>query len=302
MKINGRGIEYGVCHVVADVKESIVLLIERTCGLGSQEARELVELGAVYLNDRRVVSEGLEVKSGDRVRIHTDPRRFSRPIDLASRVVYENSDFLLANKPPGIPTHALTDNKLENLITFLEEFRKEKLYITHRLDIETSGLVILARTKEAQQKLNDDIKARSIKRIYCAYVEKPVPPGEYVHFMCPSPKAPKTVSRLESAGWLKCSLHVLNCSQANAAEARQNTGCLPSFASIFKLEIELETGRSQQIRAQLAELGAPIIGDKNYGGSNCAVGSLNRAIGLQAYALVIGDRKFFVPRSAEAGF
>lgn len=294
MKIDGRGKEYGVHHIVADRRESIVLLIEHTSGVEHEEARKLIELGAVYLNDRRVGAEDQVVHSGDRIRIHSDPRRFNRPLDLERRLVYEDSNFILVNKPPGIPTHALTDNKRENLIAFLEADRKEKLYITHRLDIETSGLVIFARTKEAQLKLNGGLKDRSIKRVYRAYVGKPVAPGEYVHFMSPSPKAPKTVSQLELAGWQKCSLRVLQCHQADETETHQNTGCLPLSGPVFRLEIELQTGRSQQIRAQLAQLGAPIIGDKNYGGSPCCDGSLNRAIGLQAYSLVVEGRTFLV--------
>ncbi|HVK60325.1 MAG TPA: pseudouridine synthase [Bdellovibrionales bacterium] len=239
-------------HSQAPRSQSILEFLEEEVSLSIERAKELLWLGAVYVDGQRVCDPNTVVGEASDIRVHTEPRRFKIP-SLASRIVQKHSDFYVVDKPSGVPTHGLVDNLRENLIAKMSEELGEKLFITHRLDVETSGLLIIACNSEAQARINAKIAAKEIQRFYRARVERPVSLGRHVHYLEQSPKAPKRVSRVERPGWLRCELEVLSCTEIENAQ--------------YELEIELFTGRSQQIRAQLADLGAPIVGDARYGSS-----------------------------------
>lgn len=276
-----RGFSYGVRHCEVAAPSTLVDFVSREIlreGL-SMTALELIELGSVYVNDERSLSPSRALLAGDRVRIHTRPRRYPQPHDLLSRVVSEDADVLIVDKPAGLPVHGLVDNINENLISYLEDLRGGTLFITHRLDVETSGLVLLAKNPEAQARLNRAFAEGTVKRTYAAYVTSPVPVGSHVHYMEPTPTAPKNVIAEAREGWARCSLEVLSCEELSGPtsslsegrttwsirNANAESNVAPSLDHLFRLEISLQTGRPQQIRAQLAAVGAPIIGDTSYG-------------------------------------
>ncbi len=292
-----RGYSYGVRHLEVSTPGSTVLdFVSRA--LLREEASlspiDLIELGSVYVNDERSLSVGRVLSVGDHVRIHTRPRRYPQPADLASRIVSEDDDVLVFDKPAGLPVHALVDNVSENLISYLENLRGGSLFITHRLDVETSGLVVLAKTATAQAKLNRAFAEGTVKRTYAAYTLAPVTLGRHVHYMEPSPKAPKHVSPIATEGWAHCSLDVLCCDELSAETSvisegrttwttRAESEPSPVLPRVYRMEIALQTGRPQQIRAQLAALGAPIIGDSSYGSPIQLVDESSRsAIALRA--------------------
>jgi len=268
-----RGFSYGVRHCEVTRPSSLVDFVSREILREelAMTALELIELGSVYVNDERSLSPSRPLLVGDRVRIHTKPRRYPQPIDLLSRIVSEDSNVVIVDKPAGLPVHALVDNIKENLISYLEDLRGGTLFITHRLDVETSGLVLLAKNAETQARLNRAFAEGTVKRTYAAYVTSPVAPGTYVHFMEPSPTAPKKVSAEAREGWSRCSLEVLSCEELSGETSVISEGRTTwsfnehKLSQVFRLEISLQTGRPQQIRAQLAELGSPIIGDVSYG-------------------------------------
>lgn len=298
-----RGFSYGVRHVqglsgltlLAFVDGELTREMMRNREPAPLTALELIELGSIYVNDERCLNSARLLLETDRVRIHTRPRRYPQPKNLIDRIVSETDDILTVDKPAGLPVHALVDNIKENLISYLEDLRGGALFITHRLDIETSGLVLLAKTQEAAARLNRSFADGTIKRTYAAYVTNAVPIGEHLHFMEPSPKAPKKVDFVEHAGWQKCGLTVLSCEErvgetSLLTEAR-TTWSLgdSSVARVFRLEIQLQTGRPQQIRAQLAALGSPIIGDESYGSPFrlTDLDNAKRAVALRATNIVI---------------
>lgn len=272
-----RGFSYGVRHTVA-APGTLLEHVDRFRERSELTALELIELGAVYVGPSRAMNPSLRLAGGESVRIHTRPRRYPQPDDLLNRIVEENDDVLVVDKPAGLPVHALVDNINENLISYLEALRGGTLLITHRLDVETSGLVVLAKNAAAQARLNRAFADGTVKRTYAAFVERSVAAGSYVHYMEPSPRAPKLVSPEPHEGWQECRLEVLSCEVLSGPTSLLNEGrttwslsrpaesalggTLPAYA---RLEIRLGTGRPQQIRAQLAALGAPIVGDANYG-------------------------------------
>ena len=274
-----RGYSYGVRHFDVSVSSTLIDFVSRAILTESGEltALELIELGAVYVNDERSLASSRALEIGDRVRIHTRPRRYPQPLDLLSRIVSEDEDVVLFDKPAGLPVHGLVDNINENLISYLEELRGGTLFITHRLDVETSGLVLLAKNAAAQARLNRAFADGSVKRTYAAYTLSPVPLGVHIHYMEPSPRAPKTVSALPAEGWAHCSLEVLCCEEMTgttsvisegrttwSAQSIELAATAPVIERVYRNEIILQTGRPQQVRAQLAALEASIIGDVTY--------------------------------------
>jgi|GEM_PF-2786504 len=310
--IQGRGADYGVLHIRAINAQSLAQMVSLAGKVSMALAVELVELGAVYVNEIRTMIALTGLVQGDRVRAHLAPRRFDCKSELLSRLgnafagmrSIESLDgrvqlppYVIVDKPAGLPSHAQVDNAKENLISLLEsEIKpqwgsKVKLLITHRLDIETSGLLILALNAEAQRRINQDLQAKMITRRYYAWVEEPVEPGNYRHFMEPSRGAPKTVTLAPQAGWLECSLSILSCEPGEGVlKECELAGPAPLLSVVesrrfWRLTVELQTGRSQQIRAQLAHIGSPILGDRAYGSKYFFTGSFasGAAIALRAF-------------------
>ncbi len=297
-----RGYSYGVRHLVANESLTLLDFVDRQLALEGERpeltALELIELGSIYVNDERCLNVARALEANDSVRIHTKPRRYSKPAELMNRIVSETDDVLIVDKPAGLPVHALVDNIKDNLISFLEEARGGHLFITHRLDVETSGLLLLAKNPAAQTRLNKGFADGTIKRVYAAYTEAAVSLGGHIHFMEPTPTAPKKVDTDSREGWLHCSLTVLSCERQMAAtnvitEGRTTWQISDAVGDFFRLTIELATGRPQQIRAQLAALGAPILGDVKYGSPLTVIDSETEktAVALRAIHVIENSRE-----------
>ncbi len=234
-------------------------LIDKPSELLSLASQNLIDLGSVYINHTRA-NQNLKLKEGDYLRVHTQPKRYPvGKIDWNQLTIYEDRDLMIIDKPYGIPVHPTLDNALENVLVAMRKFKGQELFHTHRLDIGTQGVLILAKNLPTQAKINEAFMRKEIKKFYVAQTENPVNVGRHVHYMMPSARAPKILSREEQPNWKKCELVVTSNVWERATLDDSNGG---SYTS----EIELITGRSHQIRAQLAFEGSPIIGDSLYKG------------------------------------
>ncbi len=221
--------------------------------INSENFKTLLKLGAIYVNNERQTKDKF-IPQNSLFRVHIKPRRFNCNFDWKSLIIFENDFFLVLNKPAGIPSHPSIDNVIENALTQTSLARGYPLFVTHRLDTLTSGLIVFGKKSSFVSHFNIQLQKRSIKKHYVALVESQREfPKRLTHYMDPSPGTPKKLSDDTVAGWSVCELEIV---------AQKKISQNPNLTW---LKLNLLTGRTHQIRAQLSFLNAPIQGDKLYG-------------------------------------
>lgn len=249
-QIHSQGFEYGVKHFNSPKSGSLTEIISEVLTLQPQEVDFLIQLGSVYVSGKRAQPNDQALES-THIRVHTKPRRYNVDHDWKSRIVFEHQDFIVLNKPNNIPSHPSVDNQIENSLTQLSMAIDKKLFITHRLDTLTEGLIVYGKNSEFVNSFNIQLQKKLITKKYVALVETTKTlPTHLVHYMEPSPRAPKKVSQVAQEGWDFCELKI------------EQQKILDRYSWI---KINLLTGRTHQIRSQVSEVGAPIVGDKLYG-------------------------------------
>ena len=236
-----------------EAPRSLIEFLIHQAGLSRDRSLELLGRGGIYVNQKREQRADRALSESDIVRVHFYPRRFDLKTN-PPRILHQFTDFIIVMKPRGVPVHSTVDNTEENAVAYFERELGRKLFVTHRLDMGTRGILVVGLTAHFQKTFNRLLAEKQVTKKYRALVEKPLGTGTYVHWMQDTPRAPKTLALEEQSGWQRCELRVESC-----------TG----RGSLFEIEIALITGRTHQIRAQLSFMGAPIVGDKFYGSSKC---------------------------------
>lgn len=248
--VSSHGFEYGVKHFINPKSGYLVAIAAEILEKSEPELNELLKLGAIYVGNLRQNTNAL-IEASQTIRVHTKPRRFFCAYEWKERIVYECEDFVVLNKPSGLPSHPSVDNIIDNALTQLSQSLAIPLFITHRLDTLTEGLIVYAKNLSFVKEFNQRIQNRLVEKKYVALTETTQSlPAKLIHYMEPSPRAPKKVSSIASLGWAICELHIL--------DQKKIDDCM-------WIRIDLLTGRTHQIRSQLAEMQAPIKGDTMYG-------------------------------------
>lgn len=167
-------------------------------------------------------------------------------------ICYEDEHLLVVNKPPGMNTHAPSPYAGEGIYDWLRhrEPRWASLAIIHRLDKDTSGLILFSKTAEANHSLTQQFTERRVRKIYTLLTDRAVPKDEFV-----------VKSTLVRAG----ERYVSRPAHAGGAEAQTRFRVLRREGAVTTLHAEPITGRTHQIRVHAADAGIPIVGDRLYG-------------------------------------
>lgn len=182
----------------------------------------------------------------------------SQSRQLPLKVLYEDNHLIAVFKPHRVPTQGDRGGDL-NLLDMTKHYLKERyqkpgnvfLGMVHRLDRPVAGVVIFAKTSKAASRLSESIRLKEVEKTYHALVEGKVEgEAELVHYVKAQETKPVEIQKEMFP-------------QAKKALLRYR--CLKTQAATSLLEISLITGRKHQIRAQLASIGHPIVGDKKYG-------------------------------------
>ncbi len=220
-----------------------------------------IRSGHIRVNSQ-VVKPGYKLRAGDVILVHI-PRKqensfVPQPVDF--KIIYEDQYLAVISKPPGLVVHPAAghaDGTLVNGLLYryadLPGVSDNRPGLVHRLDKDTSGIMLVARTESMQRKLSNAFKERAIQKNYFAILAR-CPADESGRIVAPIGRHPvnrkKMAIRSQSGRYAVSSWKVL--------EKFSNGIC---FA-----KIHIETGRTHQIRVHMASVGAPVAGDLLYGG------------------------------------
>ncbi|KAL3624981.1 hypothetical protein CASFOL_031649 [Castilleja foliolosa] len=214
------------------------------------------------------------VETGTYLRVYVHPKRFPRcyEIDWRSRIIAVNESYVVLDKPAGTSVGGTTNNIEESCATFATRALglESPLRTTHQIDNCTEGCVVFARNTEYCQVFHRQIREKKVKKLYLALAAAPVSIGVITHYMRPVNIAPRIVTGDSITGWQLCQLEVLECKKvpwpSDIIEEKYSIeDCgWPRKDFAYECKINLLTGRTHQIRAQLAACGAPLVGDSMY--------------------------------------
>ena len=260
-------------------------------------AARLMEEEQVTLNGKRANKKD-KVKAGDVIIVllpEPEPDE-AIPQDIPLDIVYEDEDILVVNKPCGMVVHPAAGNPDGTLVNAILYHCGDSLSgiggvirpgIVHRIDKDTSGLLVVAKNDAAHLALSEQLKVHRVRRVYHA-----IAIGNLREDMgtVDAPIGRHPTDRKKMA--------VLRGADAHARDAITHYRMLERFAGMCHVECRLETGRTHQIRVHMASLGHPLLGDPVYGGANHKFCENHPAL-IHGQCLHAAELSLIHPRSGE---
>ena len=237
-------------------------LVELLQELSRSRIQALIADGYVDVDGRAAKKAGQTLENGSNVTV-----RIPAPVptdlvaeDIPLDIIFENEDLVVVNKPAGMVVHPAAGHASGTLVNAMLGHDpdiegiggEERPGVVHRLDKDTSGLILLAKNERAHRWLQDQFRLRSVEKAYLALVDgkPPTPAGRVETFIGRDPSHRKQMAIVP---------------ESRGREAISEYKTVESFANHTLLEFHPLTGRTHQIRLHCSFLGCPIVGDEIYG-------------------------------------
>lgn len=257
--------------------------------------QDLIRDGMVQVNGRPAVKGGQMLERPAEVMVLIPPplRSSLEAETLPLEIIFENDDLMVVNKPAGMVVHPAAGHASGTLVNAalghtpdLEGIGGEQRPgVVHRLDKDTSGLILLAKNERAHRWLQDQFRLRKVEKIYLALVDghPPTPTGRIEAPIGRDPKQRKLMAVVQAA---------------KGREAISEYRTLESFPQHSLVEVHPITGRTHQIRLHMAFIGCPVSGDRIYGRSQASLPLKRHFLHAQRLAIRLpGDE---LPRTFQA--
>jgi 23S rRNA pseudouridine1911/1915/1917 synthase len=260
-------------YKVTEDCELMKFLLQTFSHKSRNHIKSLLTHKSVYVDGKAVSQYNYLLKPGQEVEIKTGVQKKEERKFSGIEIIYEDKDLIVIYKPEGLLSMATEDEKKETAYSLLSQYvksldHKNKIFIVHRLDRETSGVMMFARSSNVQELLQEAWNMNVTERTYLAIVEGAVENDK------------GTIS-----SYLRESKAFIVYSSEEPVKGSQKAithyKVLQRTKAYSLVEVTLETGRKNQIRVHMQDIGHPVIGDKKYGSS---VNPIKR-LGLHAWVL-----------------
>lgn len=246
-------------EVESDGKRIDAYLSEKLEDMSRVTVQRLLSNGKILVN-HKIVKSSYKVQEGDKIQIEEEiPVEISlKAQNIPLEVIYEDKDIIVVNKPKGMVVHPANGNPDGTLVNGIMAMCKGSLSgiggeirpgIVHRLDKDTSGIIVVAKNDKAHINLSEQIKEHRVKKTYIALVRGIVKENEATINM-PIGRSEKDRKKMAVT--------------KKGKEAITHFRVLERYDKYTLLQVNIETGRTHQIRVHLSQIGYPIVGDEVY--------------------------------------
>lgn len=239
------------------MEEKAYKLLASQLEISGKRAKELIDRGLVYVGDRKLKIARAQLPEDTKFRVEM-------PSKIA--VIYEDSELLVVNKP-----------------AFLDSYEVEASFsgasLIHRLDRETSGVLLLAKDEIFLKKAIESFRNRLVKKFYTAWVEGVIYEEMLIDLPIHTIKGPKSISKVNK----KIGKEAVTIVKPNEVQGKKS-----------KVDIEIKTGRTHQVRLHLSHMGHPVVGDEQYGSP-----TKSKRVLLHASKIVLFNKEFIAPEPAD---
>ena len=268
---------------ILDADTRLEKFLDQKLEINRSQIKKYIESGNILLNGK-IVKAGYSLREGDTITVSFEDEEKLLPENIDFDIIYEDEYLAVISKPQDLVVHPGAGNKSGTLVNgLLYKFKnlsnpidEDRPGIVHRLDKDTSGLMIIAKNDEAYFKLIDMFKNREIEKHYLAIVHGNI----YEDFDVDAPIGRDPNNRIK-----------MKVVEENSKNASTSFHVVKNFDKFTLLDVTLHTGRTHQIRVHLSYVNHPVVGDETYGIKNKY--KINKQL-LHAYKL-----KFIHPLTGE---